>query len=167
MDEYGAEKGPEACENIVYHDAPAVGEPAFRGMHGPWLPDIEDAEEDEGNQQEGGVAPGGRVGEGAEEEHGQPLTDQLVDDDAARVLAAEQNFGPGGGQCPQHEDCDQDGDANRKREGQEEEGREKHREKGTRSTRSFGGKAGRIKAGKMQDGFVEGSHEGSKGQKYL
>ena len=43
--EAGAEQGPQSCENVVDHDAPAVRQPAFRSVDRPRLPDIEKAEE--------------------------------------------------------------------------------------------------------------------------
>ena len=163
----GEHKGPEASEHVVYHTAPAVREPAFGGMYGPRLPDVEDTEENKGHEKEGGIAPRGIRREGAEEEHGYPLADKLVDNDTARVFAAEEHFGSGSGQRSQYEDNGQNGKTCGQAKGQEEEGRKQGGKERTRRARSFGGKPGRVEPGKVKYGFIKESHANSKGQRFF
>ena len=134
----GEHKGPEAGKHIIDHNAPAAREPAFGGMHGPRLPDIEDAEEDKGHKQEGRIAPRGFRRERAEEEHGYPLADKLINHDTARVFAAEEYFGAGGGQSTEYENNGQNGKACGQAKGQKKEGGEQDGEERTRRARRFG-----------------------------
>ena len=81
-------EGEEAGGYVVEHDAGAGGE-AFELADGGWLEDVEEAEEEEG---EGGMLPVG--GDGDE---GDELAGYLVDDDVARVFAAGFAGDDGGG----------------------------------------------------------------------
>jgi hypothetical protein len=105
MKEEGAgEEGEEACGYVVKHDAGAVGK-GFETADGPGFPDVEYAEEEEG---EGGVLPVRR-----HEDEGEELAGDFVDDDEAGVLgfwklkAAGLAGGDGGGRDADggDEDC--------------------------------------------------------------
>ena len=87
-EEQAGEEREETGGYVVEHDTGAGGE-GFEAADGPWLPDVEEAEEEE---IEGGVAP---VGCG--EDEGEELAGYFVDDDEARVLAGGFARGDGGG----------------------------------------------------------------------
>lgn len=77
MDQDGAEP---AGDEIVGHDAPASPE-LFRSANDPGLQDVEEPEKDEGDEDR---RPGRR-----DEEQGDELAANLVDDDRARVRVAD------------------------------------------------------------------------------
>ena len=81
-------EGEEAGGDVVEHDAGAFGE-GFELADGPGLEDVEEAEEQEGD---GGVLPVGVDGD-----EGDELAGDLVDDDEAGVFAGGFAGGDGGG----------------------------------------------------------------------
>ena len=86
--------------HVIDDDAPAAGQ-AFKAANGEGLGDVEEAKEDKGDE---GVTP-----VEAAAEQGDPLADDLIDDDELRVLAAgfAGNNG-GGGDAEDERDSDAD-----------------------------------------------------------
>ena len=130
-------------------------------MYGPRLENVEETEEEKGNHEEEDVLSCGGKGKASQAEHTYPLPDQFVDDHATGVLPAEQNFRTGGGKRPHHEKQRQHRETPRQRQGKVDERCEDDGKKGTRRAGRPGGKSGRAETGKMQNRFIEKSHDRS------
>jgi len=144
-----AAHGHKTGQDIVQHDAPACGQPVFRGVHGPGLPDIEQAEQGKGPDQTG-PRPLAR----AQGQQGDPDAHELVDDHFSGVGAPQQDLGTGGGQTAGHDDHGQKKQTAPERQGQKKQRRQQGGQSRTGRARSLGRKPGDAQTAIGQDAGI-------------